>query len=123
MAVAEEDVPEWAKAATNPQQALTTLQELEAPETFKVRLRPYQREALWWMTQREAQEELEESMTEVNDDSMTNNFPIEGEDTGSPISKPRGVVGSDNVNSFYPSSFEPRRPEQPRLRGCHPLAL
>ena len=39
------------------------LQEMEAPTdgSFKASLRPYQRQALWWMTQREAQMESEES--------------------------------------------------------------
>lgn len=41
--------------------SVVELQELEAPADFKVQLRPYQRQALWWMTQREAHEELEES--------------------------------------------------------------
>lgn len=37
---------------------------MDAPPNFKATLRPYQRQALWWMTQREAQEELEESSKE-----------------------------------------------------------
>jgi SNF2 family DNA or RNA helicase len=37
------------------------LQEMDAPPDFKATLRPYQRQALWWMTQREAQNELEDS--------------------------------------------------------------
>jgi SNF2 family DNA or RNA helicase len=57
--VVEDEVPAWAKLDTTP--AMSQLPELEAPKEFKVPLRPYQRQALWWMTQREAQEELEES--------------------------------------------------------------
>ena len=37
------------------------LQGMEAPQDFQATLRPYQRQALWWMTQREEQRELEES--------------------------------------------------------------
>ncbi len=44
-----------------PVETTVELQEMNAPANFKVQLRPYQQQALWWMTQREAQEELDES--------------------------------------------------------------
>lgn len=54
---AKQPSPNWVQA----QETTAELQEMQAPSDFKVQLRPYQRQALWWMTQREAQEELEES--------------------------------------------------------------
>lgn len=48
--------PDW----TNPETDIE-LNEMPAPTEFKVQLRPYQRQALWWMTQREAQNQLEGS--------------------------------------------------------------
>jgi hypothetical protein len=54
----EEKVPEWARLEATTTQPY--LQEMDAPADFKAQLRPYQRQALWWMTQRESQTELEE---------------------------------------------------------------
>jgi SNF2 family DNA or RNA helicase len=54
---AEDDdvIPEWAeKALMEREEERPQYREMEAPLSFKVRLRPYQRQALYWMTQREA---------------------------------------------------------------------
>jgi SNF2 family DNA or RNA helicase len=67
----------------NNNSAVLELKELEAPADFKVTLRPYQRQALWWMTQREGQEELEDSSRQqlelleelVQSTSSTTNTP------------------------------------------------
>ena len=57
----EQDQEQMIKFEDNSSSTTRCLQELDAPEGFKAQLRPYQRQALWWLTQRESHNELEES--------------------------------------------------------------
>ena len=56
----EPHVPEWTARLETTTAQPTQYQEMDAPKEFKPQLRPYQKQALWWMTQRESQTELEE---------------------------------------------------------------
>jgi hypothetical protein len=48
----EDEVPEWAKSVATDDSS-KTLPEMDAPKSLKADLRPYQRQALYWMMQRE----------------------------------------------------------------------
>jgi hypothetical protein len=50
----EEEMPEWAQDVVNRKPADLEENEMESPQGLKVELRPYQKQALHWMTQQEA---------------------------------------------------------------------
>jgi len=90
----------------------TRLDEMDAPIEFKATLRPYQRQALWWMTQREAQEELEESskqqlqlleeLVQANSPTMSNS-PISSAGSAPPIHCECGPVQVDVTQISAPA--------------------
>jgi SNF2 family DNA or RNA helicase len=98
----------------------TILQGMDTPDDFRATLRPYQRQALWWMTQREAQQELEDSSKQQLEllEELVQSTPLPCRHTSSPIHCECGPVQVDTSQTQAPAvvSDDERSPDMK-----HPL--
>ena len=104
----------------------TMLQEMDAPIDFKATLRPYQRQALWWMTQREEQQELEDSsrqQLELLEELVQSSNPLSTKNnnkstSSAPIHCECGPVQVDTTQIPAPAVSDPEG-KHPDMK--HPL--